>query len=56
MICAKAIEGMTRNPEMQSKLRSTMIFAVALDESCGIYALVISILLIFVLAVPALNA
>ena len=29
MICAKAIEGMTRNPEMQSKLRSTMIFVPA---------------------------
>ena len=56
MICAKAIEGMTRNPEMQGKLRSTMILAVALDESCGIYSFVISILLIFVLAVPALNA
>ncbi len=55
MICAKAIEGMTRNPEMQSKLNSTMILAVALDESTAIYALVVAILIIFVLGVPALS-
>ncbi len=55
MICAKAIEGMTRNPEMQSKLNSTMILAVALDETTGIYALVVAVLLIFVLGVPALG-
>lgn len=48
-ICAKAIEGMTRNPEQHSKLNSTMIMAVALDESCAIYSLLISILIIFVL-------
>ncbi|MDO5330331.1 MAG: ATP synthase F0 subunit C [Bacillota bacterium] len=48
-ICGKAIEGMTRNPEQRSSLNSTMILAVALDESCGIYALVVAILIIFVL-------
>ena len=49
MICAKAIEGMTRNPEKESSLKSTMILAVALDETTGIYGLLIAILIIFVL-------
>ncbi len=49
MIAAKAIEGMTRNPEMSNKLRSNMIVAIALDETCGIYALLVAILIIFVL-------
>lgn len=49
LIAAKAIEGMYRNPEMAGKLRSNMILAIALDETCGIYALVIAILIIFVL-------
>ena len=55
MICSKAIEGMTRNPEMQSKLNSTMILAVALDETTAIYALVVAILIIFMLGIPALS-
>ncbi|MCQ2786951.1 MAG: ATP synthase F0 subunit C [Bacilli bacterium] len=49
MIAAKAIEGMYRNPEMANKLRSNMIVGIALDETCGIYALLIAILIIFVL-------
>lgn len=48
LVCSKAIDGMSRNPEMFSKLRSTMIVAVALVETCGIYALLVAILLIFV--------
>jgi len=51
MIATKAIEGMTRNPEMANKLRSNMIVAIALDETCGIYALLVAILIIFVLGV-----
>ncbi|MFA5283100.1 MAG: ATP synthase F0 subunit C [Bacilli bacterium] len=48
-ICVKAVEGISRNPENASKLRSTMIIACALVETCGIYALLISILIIFML-------
>lgn len=48
-ICSHAIDAMSRNPEQQSKLQSTMILAVALDESTAIYALIVSILIIFVL-------
>ena len=44
----KAIEGMSRNPEMYGKLRSSMIIGCALVETCGIYSLLISILLLFV--------
>ncbi len=48
-LVAKAIEGMARNPEMYGKLRSSMIIGVALVETCGIYSLLISILILFVL-------
>ncbi len=49
MICCHAIDGMVRNPEMEKKLRSTMIIAVALDESTAIYCLIMAILIVFVL-------
>ena len=52
-ICCHAIDGMSRNPENQKKLQSTMILAVALDESCAIYALIIAILIIFILGAKA---
>ena len=48
-LVAKAIEGMARNPEMYGKLRSSMIIGVALVETCGIYALLVAILIIFVM-------
>lgn len=48
LICSKAIEGMSRNPEMYSKLRTAMILGCALDETTGIYAFVIAIMCIFV--------
>ena len=48
IICAKAIEGMARNPEMYSKLRTSMILGCALTETTGIYGLLIAILCLFV--------
>lgn len=48
-LIAKAIDGMARNPEMAGKLRGSMIIGAALVETCGIYALLIAILLIFVM-------
>ena len=53
LICCHAIDGMARNPEMQGKLQSTMIIAVALDESTAIYCLITAILLIFILGSKA---
>ena len=47
-LCGKALEGMSRNPEMFSKLRSNMILACALVETTAIYALLIAILCLFV--------
>lgn len=50
LVCAKTVEGMARNPEMYSKLRTNMIVACALVETTAIYALVVAILIIFVLS------
>ncbi len=47
MIAAKALEGIARNPKMADKLFSNMLIAMAITESLGIYALVISLILIF---------
>ena len=43
----KALEGMARQPEMASTLRTNMILGCAVTETTGIYSLVISLLLIF---------
>ena len=48
-ICCHAIDAMARNPEERGNLQSTMILAVALDESCAIYALIVAILIVFIL-------
>ncbi len=44
MICSHAIDGMARNPQMFSKLRTSMILGCALDETTGIYGLVVAIM------------
>lgn len=49
-ICAKGVEGIARNPEAEGKIRTGMILGCALDETTGIYSLLIAILIIFVLA------
>lgn len=48
LVCCHAIDGMSRNPEMFGKLRTTMILACALVETTAIYALLIAILCLFV--------
>ena len=48
LVCCHAIDGMSRNPEMYGKLRTTMILACALVETTAIYALLIAILCLFV--------
>ena len=45
----KALEGMARNPEASSTLRTNMILGCAITESTGIYPLVISLLILFLL-------
>ncbi|MCR4879702.1 MAG: ATP synthase F0 subunit C, partial [Bacilli bacterium] len=48
LLCAHAIDGMSRNPEMYGKLRTTMILGCALVETTGIYCLLVAILCLFV--------
>lgn len=44
---AAAITSLTRQPEMEGKIRSTLIFGNAMAETSAIYGLVISLILIF---------
>lgn len=44
----KALEAISRNPEIEGTIRSNMILGIALSETTGIYGLVIALLLIFV--------
>ena len=48
LVCAHAMDGIARNPEMASKIRSTMILACALVETTAIYSLLISFLCLFI--------
>ena len=43
----KALEAMARQPEMAGALRTNMILGCAITETTGIYALVVSLLLMF---------
>ncbi len=44
-----ALEGMARQPETASTLRSTMIMGCAITETTGIYSLVVALLILFLL-------
>ena len=46
---AKALEGITRQPEADKKISKTLILGLVFLETCVIYALVVAILIIFVL-------
>ena len=50
IVGGKACEGIARQPELQGVLTRTMLIADAIAETTGIYALVISLLLIFVVS------
>ena len=43
----KALESMTRQPELANDIRSTLIISLALLESTAIYALLIMLVLLF---------
>ncbi len=45
---AHACDAIGKNPEAESKIRSTMIMGIALSETCAIYGLLISFLILFV--------
>ena len=42
-----ATMGLARNPEVQPKLMTFMILGMALAESCAIYGLVVSLILLY---------
>lgn len=42
-----ALDGMARQPEAASNLRTNMILGCAITETTGIYALVVALLLLF---------
>ena len=44
----KALEALSRNPEVESRLRTLMFTGMAITESASLYAFVLSIMLIFV--------
>ena len=43
----KALEGMARQPERASTLRTNMILGCAITETTGIYSLVVALLCLF---------
>lgn len=45
----KALEGMARQPETSSTLRTNMIIGCAITETTGIYSLLIALLILFIL-------
>ncbi len=49
LVAAKAMEAMGRNPEAGDSIFTRMIVAMAICESTAIYALVVSLILLFVL-------
>lgn len=50
LIGSKASEAIGRNPDAASKIQTSMILAIAFAEAIAIYALVIALILLFVLA------
>ena len=49
---ASAVEGVARQPAAAGRIQMVMIIALALIESLAIYALLISMIIIFVLGLP----
>ena len=46
-VAAHALDAMARQPEMASKITTTMIIGQAISETTGIYGFITAILLIF---------
>lgn len=51
-IGASAMEAIARQPEATGKIQTAMIIALALVESLAIYALLVSLILLFVTGLP----
>ena len=49
MAIAKSVEGISRQPEAEGKIRTTLMLGLVFIETAVIYALIVAILVIFVL-------
>ena len=49
---ASALEGIARQPEAAGRIQTAMIIALALIESLAIYALLVSLIVLFVIGLP----
>ena len=49
---AAALEGIARQPEAAGRIQTAMIIALALIESLAIYALLVSLIILFVIGLP----
>lgn len=47
ILAGKAMEAMSRQPELSGQIRTTMLISIAFVEALALYALVVSFLLIF---------
>jgi len=47
MVAAKAMEAIGRNPAVADKIAPNMIVAMAICETCGIFALVVALIILF---------
>ena len=49
MAIAKSVDGISRQPEAEGKIRTTLMLGLVFVETAVIYALIVAILIIFVL-------
>lgn len=47
LIASKTMESVSRNPQVADKLLPNMLIAMAVSESTGIYAFVVSLIILF---------
>lgn len=47
-MAGKAFESMAKQPEVASRVQTSLTIAIVFTETCAIYALVVALLLIFV--------
>jgi F-type H+-transporting ATPase subunit c len=48
LLASKAMEAIGRNPEAESKIRTSMLLAIVFTEALAIYALVVALIIKFV--------
>ena len=48
LVVVHSVDGISRNPEVYGKLRTTMILGCSLVETTAIYALLVAILCLFI--------